>query len=176
MLLMRSALAAAMLLACNACSPTFDWRETRPDAALQVLFPCRPSTLARQVQLADRPESMQLTSCSAGDLTFGIGRVEARELERVPALMRAVLEATAANLATPGGALPYGPAAVANVPAHPNAGRFRMVGRAPDGKQLVAHAMLFTARGVVYQASVIGLRPEPEVVDMFFESIRIGSL
>ena len=89
---MRSALpAAVLLLACIACSPTFDWRETRPDGALQVLFPCRPTTLARRVQLAGRYESMQLTSCSAGDLTFGVGRVEADDPERVPGVMRAVL-------------------------------------------------------------------------------------
>lgn len=130
--------------------------------------------MSRQVHLAGRSESMQLTSCSAGDLTFAVGRVETGEPERVSVLMRAVLQSTSDNLGTPRGALQYGPAALAGVPVHPDAGRFRMAGRAPDGKELIAHSILFTAGGVVYQATVIGLRMGPEVVETFFESIRVA--
>ena len=65
----------AMLLASGlaACTPTYDWRETKaPGAAVVAMFPCRPDRFSRPVQLAGARVQMLLLSCSAGDTTFAL--------------------------------------------------------------------------------------------------------
>lgn len=60
---------SSLLLA--ACSPALDWRETQaPGAGLTLLFPCKPQSHERSVEVAGQPWSAQLLACDAGGMTF----------------------------------------------------------------------------------------------------------
>ncbi len=141
--------------------------------SLQILFPCRPNSLTRELQAAAFTGTMQVTSCSAGGLTFGLARIDAGDGARIGPLMQASRDALASNLSAAGRIEAAGVVRVGGMTPHPDAGRFRVSGSAPDGGRLSAHAMLFVHRNVVYQATVLGPAPEREVVDLFFESIRL---
>lgn len=61
--------ASSLLLA--ACSPALDWREAQaPGAGLTLLFPCKPQTQERSVEVAGQPWSATLMACDAGGMTF----------------------------------------------------------------------------------------------------------
>ena len=83
----------ARLLACAAvllvaCSPTLDWREVQPEGAgAQLMFPCKPSTNVRTLQLAGARIPMALHACSAGQMTFALAVADVIDAARVgPAL------------------------------------------------------------------------------------------
>lgn len=170
----RLPMVLTLLLTGGACSPTFDWRTTNPDPSVQILFPCRPNSQSREVQLAGSTGSMQLSSCSAGGLTFGLSRVEADSPARVGLLLQTLSETLSTNLSAGAEPMPMGPAAVPGAARHPNAGRYRVAGSGRDGAPLTAQALLFAHGGSVYQATVIGGTLVAEVVDTFFESIRVS--
>lgn len=170
--MLRTPMALSLLLALGACSPTFDWRESRPDPALLIHFPCRPKSLTRDVQMAGQAAAMQLTSCSAGGLTFGLGRIDAGDASRVEPLMQATRDALTANLSA-ASAEATGSADVKGAAVHPQSQRFRVEGVTPDGARLRAHAVVFAHEGVVYQATVVGAAPASEIVETFFDSIRL---
>lgn len=53
------------------CTPALDWREVRlADSGLSLLFPCKPQSQTRAVDVAGLPWSASLTACEAGGLTF----------------------------------------------------------------------------------------------------------
>lgn len=63
----------ALLLA---CSPKFDWREVRGTAApYQVLFPAKPDTHAREIDLAGTPVTMTMTGAEVDGTTFAVGSI-----------------------------------------------------------------------------------------------------
>lgn len=60
-----------LLLLLSACTPTLDWRETRaPGVGLTLLFPCKPQSQVRAVEVAGQPWSATLLACDAGGMTF----------------------------------------------------------------------------------------------------------
>lgn len=61
----------AMLLPLGACSPALDWRDARlPGAGLSMLFPCKPQSQERTVEVQGKPWSAVLLACDAGGMTF----------------------------------------------------------------------------------------------------------
>ena len=64
---------AALAVALAACSPALNWRSvTVPDAALQVMLPCKPDNAVRTVELAGAPLALSLLSCDADGATFAV--------------------------------------------------------------------------------------------------------
>jgi hypothetical protein len=67
--------AIAMMLA--ACSPQFDWREIRSDAAPYVVaMPAKPSTFSRKIDLDGIDTVMTMTAAETGGVTFAVGTAE----------------------------------------------------------------------------------------------------
>jgi hypothetical protein len=82
--------AAALALVLAACSPVFDWRESRPegsDAAL--MFPCRPERHQRPVRLGAATLPMRLHACSAGDAVFSLSVLDVADPVQVTPLLAA---------------------------------------------------------------------------------------
>lgn len=167
--------------ALTACSPTFDWRESRPAEGLTAMFPCKPETHARQVVLAGEPQTMRLAACSTGALTFAVSQVDAREPARLTPLLQTLRDALTANVNGAGvaGPTPAEPRitdiAVAGATPHPLARRLRLDGRRADGSPIQAEAQFFCRGLRVYQVSVVGTRLDPEVVDTFFSSLKLST-
>ena len=167
-------------LAVTACSPAFDWRESRPADGLGALFPCNPETHVRQVLLAGVSQAMRLASCSAGGSTFAVSQVDAQEPARLTPLLQALRDALTGNVASAGlaGLAPSAPrvadANVAGATAHPLAQRLVLEGRRADGAAFQAQAQFFCKGLRVYQVTVIGTRLDPEAVDVFFSSLKLS--
>ncbi len=123
-----------------------------------ALFPCRPDKHSRELALAGDPVTMELSSCSAGGLTFALARVVVADAARVEPVLQALREALLGKLATPSdAALPGGPAASASAPALPaSQQRIHVQGASPDGERRQLQSRFFSRGLVVYQATVVG--------------------
>lgn len=85
----RALAAAAVLLSSAACSPTWNWREVQgTDAPYSVLFPGKPSSMARPVDLNGLTVNMSMTASEANEVTFAVGSaVVADPAQRQAALL-----------------------------------------------------------------------------------------
>jgi hypothetical protein len=168
------ALVAALLL--SACSPTFDWRESRPDGSgASLLFPCRPDRQERRVRVADTMLRLQLFSCSAGEATFSLTVGDGAEPAQVRPLLAALRKQALANLAAAEATERPLPA-IAGATPNPESALLRIVGRRADGRRVVAHAAFFVKGLRLYQATVLGGDDDPagsEALATFFASIRL---
>ncbi len=164
----------AFVLAGTACSPTFDWREARPDgSAVTMLFPCRPGQVERTVRVADAAFVMRLHSCNAGGATFSLAVVEARAPERVADVLAALRSQAVANVA--GTVVAWPASAVAGAAPDPLAGRARIKGRLPDQRAVVEHVAWFAKGTRAYQATVLGTGRvvDTQTLDTFFDAVRL---
>ena len=170
----RSVFAMAFALAAVACSPTFDWREARPEgSAVTMLFPCRPGKVERTVRVFDAAVVMQLHSCAAGGATFSLAVADAGAPERVAPLLAMLRSQAAANVAGTVVAVP-GSAVVGAAP-DALAGRARIDGRLPDQRAVVEHVAWFAAGTRVYQATVLGTgrAVDARTLETFFDALRV---
>ena len=63
-----------------------------------------------------------------------------------------------------------------NVPGatpHEQSARLLLVGRRPDGTPVVEHMAVFARGARVYQAMVVGDRPDTDAVEMFFDGLKV---
>jgi hypothetical protein len=74
----------ALCLCMAACSPKFDWRETRMDElGVRSMLPGKPSSMERQINLAGLPLKMMMVGAKVDELTFTVAA--ARLPESTPA-------------------------------------------------------------------------------------------
>ena len=164
------ALCVATLLA--ACAPVLDWREVRPadSGGLVLLMPCRAAAQKREVVLAGQTLRLALNACDAGERTWAVASADVADPALVPAALRAMHAAAAANI---GAAAPdWLPLSVPGATPQPAAGRARLAGRRPDGKALIVDTAVFSRGTVVVQVSLLGDAPTAGDAQMLFESLR----
>jgi hypothetical protein len=88
-------LLTAFVLCLTACTPTFNWREVRPEGlGFAVLLPDRPASLSREIDLDGVPLTMTMTGARIDHSLFTVGMVELpptalEHAERAVAAMRA---------------------------------------------------------------------------------------
>ena len=169
----RAGRRALVLTTIVACTPALDWRTVQIDAgSLEALFPCRPQHRSRAVTLAGVQIKMEMSACSADDLTFALSYVDAPDPAGVTPVLGALRRAASENL---GAAQPDGkPFAPAGATPNPESARVQIEGRLPDGSRVVEHAAFFIRGLRVYQANVIGPAPAAEAVETFFASLKIA--
>ena len=171
----RRAWGSIALAAAAGCSPALNWREVHPaQSDATALFPCRPASDSRRVQLAGRPAEMFIVVCSASGSTFALSYADVGDPGDVDRALGALRTAAVNNVA--GSAHSADGPAIPGATPSPGAARLRIAGRLPDGKPATMDAV-FVARGTrVFQASVISSRaPDAEAVDTFFGGLRLGS-
>jgi hypothetical protein len=67
-------MAVAVATAVSACSPQFDWRDFRSaEAPYSVLFPGKPATHTRTVDLDGRAAAMTMTAAEVEGTIFAVG-------------------------------------------------------------------------------------------------------
>ena len=164
-------LAASALLA--ACSPALDWRQLHPEGwSLGVALPCRPASLARQVALAGAPVELRLLTCSADGHTFAIASAELTDPARVGPALQALGTAARANVQ--GQIDTEQPAAVPGMTPYPDARRWQLTGRLPDGVAVREQVLVFGHGLRVFQATVVGPRADERMAQPFFDSIKVA--
>ncbi len=166
-----SLLCAASLLA---CAPTLDWREVKPQGSgASALFPCSPASESRAVALAGATVEMIVWACSAGGATWALLHADVVDPARVSAALVELRRAAARNVDA--AARSGEPVAIEGMTPNPEARSVRLDGKRPDGGRLVMQAAIFAHGTRVFQASVVGARPEAAAVETFFENLKVGS-
>jgi hypothetical protein len=172
MVLLRSVCLLLSLL-CG-CTPALDWRRVRPPGLdLEAMFPCRPATLSRAVVIAQRRVEMTMHACAASGSTYAVGAMTLDDVRDVGAALGALRDAAAHNVSAAAGETQA--AQVSGMTPHAQAARITVAGRRPDGTAVVEHLTVFARGPRVYQAMVIGDRPDADAVSTFFAALRVGS-
>jgi hypothetical protein len=161
-----------LIAALCACSPSLDWRRvTPPDLGVEILFPCRPSSLTREVALQHGRMPMVMHACSAAGSTFALSSLQ---LPTSAASRRRSTRCATLRCATckarPSNAQSYD---VPGMTPNPHAGRFVLNGRRPDDSAVHQHLLLFAHGARVYQASVLGDAPDDAAVSIFFSGVKV---
>jgi hypothetical protein len=165
--------AAVALIAVAACTPSLDWRESRPaGSGVAMLFPCRPERHEREVRIAGFSSlRMQMQSCAAAGATFSLAFIDATRPDQVDRLLEALRRLAADNIA---GAPEPSPFQAPGATPNALAGRLRIAGRLPDGKPVIEHAAFFVRGSRVFQATAIGASLPEEAVQTFFGAIKVA--
>jgi hypothetical protein len=151
-----------------------DWREVRPEgSAAQALFPCKPSSQTRRIELAGAAMEMTIHACDVSGTTYAFASADLADPARVALALRELGGAAARNLAA---AAPAASAAmqVPGMTPNPLAQRLRLDGQRPDGTAVHEELALFARGTRVYQATMIGVRLDAEAVDTFFGALRVA--
>lgn len=173
---MKPGVAAGLLilLAVAGCAPELNWREVRPaDSGAVVLFPCKPSSRARQVTLAGALVRLELHACTAGGMTWALAFADVGDPALVAPALQELGRSAAANLAA--AASDGRPLQVAGSTPNPSSRSFDLSGKSPDGRSLREQLAVFSKGTRVYQATVLGERIDAEASAAFFASLRVDS-
>jgi hypothetical protein len=155
-----------------ACSPALDWRQVRPAGlGLEAMFPCRPATLSREVTLAQRRLEMAMHACAAGGSTYAIGVMTLDDVRDVGSALTTLREAAAGNV--DGTVTEVTTFQVPGATPQAQAARVLLTGKRPDGREVVEHLAVFAHGDRVFQAMVVGDRPDAEAVSTFFDGLKV---
>ena len=156
-----------------ACSPPLDWRQVRPvGLELEAMFPCRPATLSRDLMLVRRRVEMTMHACAAGGSTYAVGAALLEDVRDVGTALAALRDAAARNVA--GSAAQENAIQVPGSTPHAESARLVITGKRPDGTSVVEHIAVFARGARVYQALVVGDRPDADAVSTFFDGLKVG--
>jgi hypothetical protein len=159
-----AALAAVATLA--ACSPKFDWRDYRSsDAPYAVLFPGKPATHTRTVDLGGQQAAMAMAATDIDGTMFAVGSAELPDPAKAQQALQAMKTAMVRNIG-----------ASETKESQRNGGTEIEARGVAGGKALTMHGR-FVARGKrVYQVIVVGPDKgvDAENVDTFIRSFKPG--
>lgn len=154
-----------------ACSPALDWREVRPEgAALVALLPCKPERHVRQMPLGGAPVAVELLACSADGSTWGVASAAVADPREQAVALQALRAARASNL--DGRESEVAALTLPGVAPEPQALRFTVTGRRPDGAPVVERAAVFAHGGRVFHAAVLGGEPSAQAIETFFDNLK----
>jgi hypothetical protein len=170
-----AALAALLLPALLACSPKYNWRDyASPDAPYRVMFPAKPASFTRNIELDGMRVAMTMTAAEVDGATFAVGAAQAQDPARAQAALEAMKLALLRNI----GASAQREASASATSDSGGENRTALdvdaTGQANGAPmRLVGH---FEARGKrFYQVIVVG-RPKavpPEQLEQFFTSFKL---
>lgn len=90
------ALAIAMLAA---CSPRYNWRDYQSaEAHYSVLFPAKPDSFTRKIDLGGKPVSMTMTAAEVDGITFAVGSAEMADAAQAQEALDAMKTALLRNI------------------------------------------------------------------------------
>jgi hypothetical protein len=153
------------------CAPALDWREVRPaDSGVIAMFPCKPDSHARRVNLAKQPVRLVLYACTAGGSTWALAFAEMGDPSSVGPALSELRDAAAQNL----GASQVRPMElkVAGATPNPLSQRLELQGRMPDGRAVTEEVAVFAKGTRVFQATALGAKLEPDATASFFGGLR----
>jgi hypothetical protein len=94
-----AASAAALCLLLSGCSPKYNWRDyASPDAPYRIMFPAKPATFTRTIDLDGMQVAMTMTAAEVDGATFAVGAAEAPDAARAQAALEAMQVALVRNI------------------------------------------------------------------------------
>jgi hypothetical protein len=95
--------AAGLALLLAACNPTYNWRDyASPDASWHGMFPAKPASFTRSVDLDGMHVAMTMTAAEVEGATFAIGTGVAPDAARARAALEAMRIALLRNIGASG--------------------------------------------------------------------------
>jgi hypothetical protein len=168
---------ALACLALAACSPQFNWRDySSQDAPFRVMFPDKPSSHTRSIDLNGLKVPMTMTAAQVGGSTFAVGTAEAPDADQAEAALAAMKTALVKNI---GATVTSEKAGATSAVSGAASSRSAAIDIRASGKQngvamtLVGH---FESRNKrFYQVIVIGKEQDlsKENIDMFMSSFKL---
>jgi len=165
----------ALAWASVACTPTFDWREVRPEGAgLTTLFPCKPVGLVRRIMLADTAVEMTLYACSTGGATYAVSFADIGDPQRIERVLAELAAAAARNVGSTASPA-VTPLRIDGMTPNARAVRQAFAGQLGDGQRVQEHVAVFARGTRVFQATVVGAKLDGDAVDTFFGALRLSA-
>lgn len=168
----RALATAAVLLSSAACNPTWNWREVQAvDAPYSVLFPAKPASLTRPVDLNGIAVSMSMTAAEANDATFAVGSAVVTDPAQRQTALLAMQTAMVRNI---NGEIRRKEAVLlaGDIPAI----EIEAIGHGRRADEPVLLVARFASHGErVYQAVAVGPQKTlpQEALDTFFSSLKL---
>jgi hypothetical protein len=176
----RSTLATALAAAClaaltlPACSPTLDWREARLGGQVQLVIPCKPDRIERELDLAGAKAQALMVVCDADGVSWSATRFELGDPARGEPALRELRYKLAQNI---GGEERRVEAQLPGPPAH-DARRSQLSGKRPGGESVRAEALFFGESSRVYQVvAILPADARPALVDQatqFLDGVHLA--
>jgi hypothetical protein len=164
-------------MALAACSPKYNWRDyVSPDAPYRVMFPGKPASYTRNVDLDGMRVDMTMTATEVEGAMYAVGTAQAPDAARAQAALEAVKTALLRNIgATNTHAASASAAAVASGKASDASSSDISADGVLNGvkMRLVGH---FEARGKrIYQVVVMGPAKsvEADPAEQFISSFKV---
>jgi len=158
-----------LLAALTACSPDYNWRQVQnADAGYAVLFPAKPSSHAREINLDGIRTTMSMTAAEVHGALFAVGSAELSGAALVQPALAAMKTAMVRNI---GGTI----VSDRNVPG-PAPYNELVANGSRNGRPVRLTARFAARNRRVYQAVVIGAPQEvpAEAIDTFMSSFKPG--
>ena len=181
----RTAVLACTVAGClAACSPTFNWRDVRPeDTTLAALMPCKPDSAQRKVALGNRPVVIRLLGCDAGGVTFALAVADVGDASGTAAALAQWQNVTLVNMKalpveSPEGARSQrasttAPLRVRGAALQPPGVQVTASGQRADGAAVHSQAAYFVHGTQVFQAVIYAVHIKADVAETFFSSLKL---
>jgi hypothetical protein len=166
-----------LLTALVACSPKYNWRDySSQDAPFRVMFPDKPATHTRSIDLDGLKVDMTMTAVEVDGTMFAVGSAEAPDADKAQAALAAMKTALVGNI---GATITAEKSGKASAVAGSSSARSAALDIEAKGVQngqpmrLIGH---FEARDKrFYQVIVMGRDKaiKPDQVDMFMSSFKL---
>ena len=163
----------AALLSLAACSPTFNWREVRPEGTgLSLLLPCKPDKAQKVVPLGGQATSLSMLGCDAGGVTFAVAVADVGDAAQAGPVLAQWQTLTLANMkAAPSSQQPLTLKIPGVSPGLPVA-RLQAQGQRADGTAVSGQAAYFAQGSQLFQVVMYAPRIAPDVAETFFASLK----
>lgn len=158
-----------LLAALAACSPDYNWREVQnADAAFAVLFPAKPSSHAKEINLDGIRTNMSMTAADVHGALFAVGSAQLSSPALVQPALAAMKTAMVRNI---GGTI----SSDRNLPG-PTPFNELVADGSRNGRPVRLTARFAARNQRVYQAVVIGAPQDvpAEAIDTFLSSFKPG--
>ena len=162
--------AAVVLAFLTACSPSFNWRDVRPEGTqLALLMPCKPDTAQRTVPMAGQLTELKMLSCDAGGATFAVAVVDVKNAAAAPTALAQWQSATLANMK----AAPNPAVAPLKLPGLKAAGVLvKATGQRPNGQPVSSQTAYFVQGSQVFQAVLYADKMPLEAAETYFSGLK----
>lgn len=160
-----SALAAVCIF--SACSPQFNWRDYQsPEANYVVLFPGKPASFTRTIDLDSAMVSMTMTAVEIDGVTFAVGSAEMADAAKAKKALLAIQTALLNNIGAPANTEKVEDAAAIGI---------RATGT-QQGMPVQLVGRLLAQDKRIYQILVLskGKPTTPDNIDMFMSSFKLN--
>ncbi len=168
----------AAVLVLTACSPKFDWRDYRsPDAPYTALFPSKPATFSRAIDLDGVKVNMTMAASDIDGITFAVASALMANPAQAQAALLAMKTAMLRNIN--GVVKSEKAASVASSPgnsAHQNASIEVEASGTQNGKPTLLVGRFVARDNRIYQIIILGDEKHlsRDNIDTFMDSVKLN--